>query len=77
MGWLIGVAFVVLIVAVALNYRRHGESHAPAGDWACTDEVFRDPSTGRLMRVWLDRGGDRHYVPDDRTSDPSNEPRPD
>ncbi len=77
MGWLLGVAFVVLIVVVVLVYRRHGESQVPAGDWARTDEVFRDPSTGRLMRVWLDRGGDRHYVPDRPTSDPSNEPRPD
>ena len=77
MGWLLGVAFVVLIVAVVLNYRRHGESHAPAGDWARTDEVFRDPSTGRLMRVWLDRDGDRLYVPDRSTSDLSNEPGPD
>ena len=56
MGWLLGVAFVVLIVAVVLNYRRHGESHAPAGDWARTDEVFRDPSHGpadaRVARSW-------------------------
>lgn len=77
MGWRLLAAFVVLIVAVVLNYRRHGESYAPAGDWARTDEVFRDPSTGRLIRVWLDRGGDRHYVPDGPTSATSNEPRPD
>jgi hypothetical protein len=32
--------------------------------WTPTDEVFRDPGTERMMRVWVDRGGDRHYVPE-------------
>jgi hypothetical protein len=26
--------------------------------------VFNDPSTHRIMRVWLDAAGERHYVPD-------------
>ena len=34
-----------------------------AAGWHATDEVFNDPSTKRLMRVWLDAQGDRHYVP--------------
>ena len=76
MGWLLGLAFVVLIAVVVLIYRRHGESDVPADDWARTDEVFRDPSTGRLMRVWLDVRGDRHYVPDHTTSGPPSLPPP-
>ncbi len=57
----------LMIVAVVgwLNLRRHGESPVAAGDWRRTDEVFRDPSSGRLMRVWIDPAdGTRHYVPD-------------
>jgi hypothetical protein len=43
--------------------RRHGESDAPKAHWHATDEVFRDPSTGRVMRVWVDPSdGSRHYV---------------
>lgn len=61
----IGLVAIVLAVAVVgwINLRRHGEStHAQAG-WRWTDESFRDPSTGRLMRVWLDPvDGSRHYV---------------
>ncbi len=29
-----------------------------------TDEVFKDPVTDRLMRVWADRTGQRHYLPE-------------
>lgn len=66
MGWLIGVGFVALIVIVVVVYKRHGESATPQAHWRRTDEVFRDPSTGRLMRVWVDPGDEsRHYVPDD------------
>jgi hypothetical protein len=70
-GWLVGIAVLVLVVIVALVYQRHGEAGAPSEDWTRTDEVFRDPSTGRLMRVWLDRGGERHYVPDGTPSGPA------
>jgi hypothetical protein len=60
---------VVAIAAVALvgwaRLRRHGESAHPAVGWQPTDEVFRDPSSGRVMRVWVEPGdGSRHYVPD-------------
>jgi hypothetical protein len=44
--------------------RRHGESDKPNPDWKRTEEVFNDPSTNRVMRVWLDAAGDRHYVPE-------------
>ena len=61
---------VVIILALAvvalvgwLQLWRHGESAVPAESWERTDEVFRDPSTGRIMRVWHDPAdGSRHYV---------------
>lgn len=61
------ILVVVLIVGVVgwTKMRRHGEASAPASDWTRTDEVFRDPSSGRLMRVWIDPAdGGRHYVPE-------------
>lgn len=43
----------------------NGESPVPAGHWEPTEEVFRDPSSGRRMRVWIDPGdASRHYVPE-------------
>jgi hypothetical protein len=46
--------------------RRHGESDRPQPGWLPTRERFVDPSTRRVMRVWIDtaRGGERHYVPE-------------
>jgi hypothetical protein len=58
------VAAVLAILVASLFVRRHGEAPVARADWSATDERFRDPSTGRLMRVWLDREGARHYVPD-------------
>ena len=60
---LVGVAVVVAVV-ISFFVRRHGESDAPQPGWTPTDEVFRDPGTDRMMRVWVDRGGERHYVED-------------
>jgi Domain of unknown function (DUF1707) len=46
--------------------RRHAQSAAPGEAWVPTAERFRDPSSGKIMRVWLDPAdGSRHYVPDD------------
>jgi Domain of unknown function (DUF1707) len=45
--------------------RGHGDSDAPRPDWRPTAERFRDPRTGRVMRVWEDSGGGRHYVADE------------
>jgi len=43
--------------------RRHGEATAPQPDWLPTTERFVDPTTDRVMRVWVDAaGGSRHYV---------------
>jgi hypothetical protein len=60
---LIGVGLLVT-VALSLFVRRHGESDRPRSGWTPTDEVFQDPGTDRTMRVWLDRTGERHYVPE-------------
>ena len=45
--------------------RGHGDADAPGPGWRPTNERFRDPRTNRIMRVWEDAGGARHYVPDD------------
>jgi hypothetical protein len=45
--------------------RGHGEADAPSADWQPTDERFRDPRSNKVMRVWVDSGGGRHYVVDD------------
>lgn len=47
--------------------RGHGEANSPAPDWHPTSERFRDPRTDRVMRVWVDAAGARHYVVDDPT----------
>ena len=49
--------------------RRHAQTAAPAAGWVPTAERFRDPSSGVIMRVWVDPAdGSRHYVPDDATA---------
>jgi hypothetical protein len=45
--------------------RRHGESATPAPDWQATSERFRDPASNKVMRVWVDSAGGRHYVADE------------
>jgi hypothetical protein len=43
--------------------RRHGESSQVQPHWVATEELFRDPATGRVMRVWIDpTNGARHYA---------------
>lgn len=43
--------------------RRHGEAGNPRVGWLPTTERFRDPASGRIMRVWLDPlDNQRHYV---------------
>lgn len=44
--------------------RGHGDADAPASDWQPTNERFRDPRTNKVMRVWVDSAGGRHYVAD-------------
>jgi hypothetical protein len=46
--------------------RRHAQAAAPGPGWVPTHERFRDPSTRKIMRVWIDPADNsRHYVPDD------------
>jgi hypothetical protein len=42
--------------------RGHGEAEKPGADWQPTNERFRDNRTQRVMRVWVDPHGNRHYV---------------
>jgi Domain of unknown function (DUF1707) len=43
--------------------RRHGESDTAQPGWLPTTERFVDPTTSRVMRVWVDPAdGARHYV---------------
>jgi len=49
-----------------LSRRGHAEAAEPAPGWQRTGERFRDPSSRKIMRVWVDLAdGSRHYVPDD------------
>jgi hypothetical protein len=51
-----------------LPRRGHAEAARPHPGWEQTAERFRDPSSGTIMRVWVDPAdGSRHYVPDDST----------
>jgi hypothetical protein len=58
---LVGLALLGLFVA-SIFLRRYRDTNRPQADWHATDEVFSDPSTKRIMRVWLDDAGNRHYV---------------
>jgi hypothetical protein len=58
------IAPVIVAAAMSLFLRRHGESDGPEPGWVPTDEVFRDPASNRLMRVWADAQGQRHYLPE-------------
>ncbi len=51
--------------ARAWGRRGHAEADKPAPDWQPTNERFRDPRSQRVMRVWIDAGGVRHYVPEE------------
>ena len=48
-----------------LRRRGHAQVTKPDASWVATGERFRDPSSGAIMRVWVDPADDsRHYVPD-------------
>ncbi len=46
----------------AWGRRGHAEAEKPAPDWQPTNERFRDPRSQRIMRVWVDGAGARHYI---------------
>jgi hypothetical protein len=62
--WAIVLLVLVVCAVLSITLRRHGESDKPNPDWKRTEELFNDPSTNRVMRVWLDTTGERHYVPE-------------
>ena len=62
----VGALIVVGFVVASIFVRRHAESDRPEPGWQPTGELFNDPSTGRVMRVWLDLSGERHYVAEGR-----------
>jgi len=62
--WAIVLLVLVICAVLSITLRRHGESEKPNPDWKRTEELFNDPSTNRVMRVWLDTSGERHYVPE-------------
>jgi hypothetical protein len=42
---------------------RHAQTRKPEPGWVPTAERFRDPSSGVIMRVWIDPADEsRHYV---------------
>jgi hypothetical protein len=48
------------------SHGRHAQTRKPEPGWVPTAERFRDPSSGVIMRVWIDPSDEsRHYVPDD------------
>jgi Domain of unknown function (DUF1707) len=48
---------------------RHAQTRNPEPGWVPTAERFRDPSSGVIMRVWIDPSDEsRHYVPDDASA---------
>jgi len=51
----------------AADYRgRRGQAPARGPNWVRTEERFRDPGTGMIMRVWIDPADQsRHYLPED------------
>ena len=66
---MLGVLIVVIVVGLLVGcfvasifLKRYRDSDRPQPGWHATDEVFSDPSTKRIMRVFLDDAGNRHYV---------------
>lgn len=62
---LLPVAIIALLVILYLIFDRVRYHGRPAGGQRPTSEVFRDPATGQLMRVYEDpRTGVRSYRPE-------------
>jgi hypothetical protein len=63
MGTAILVVLVLVVAVVGyLIWDRRRYRGGGQGDFKPTDEVFRDPTTGRLTRVWEDPAtGRRDY----------------
>ena len=66
MPFVIAVPAAVVCIALYLIYDRRYRGKTSASGLSATREVFRDPTTGKLMRVYEDpRTGAREYVNED------------
>ena len=65
--WVIVAAVVVGAVAAVFGWDRYRNSgEAPMDSSQPTSEVFADPVSGNVMRVWYDPAtGKREYRPDE------------
>jgi hypothetical protein len=66
MSLLVGIPVAVVCVVLYVLYDRRYHGTTSASGLRATKEVFRDPTTGKLMRVYEDpRTGAREYVSED------------
>jgi hypothetical protein len=65
--WIVGASGTPAAPVLPIGQRRRHATHAtPGAAWVPTPERFRDPSTKKIMRVWIDpTDQSRHYIPDD------------
>jgi hypothetical protein len=65
-GWVIVAIVAVGVVAALFGWDRYRSDHKIESDsYQATNEVFTDPASGKLMRVWSDPAtGEREYRPD-------------
>lgn len=64
--WVIVAVVVIGVVFAVFGWDRYrGSKRAASNAARATNEVFTDPSTGKLMRVWYNpTTGEREYRPD-------------
>jgi hypothetical protein len=66
MPLLLAVPAAVVCIALYVIYDRRYHGKTSVSGLRATKEVFRDPTTGKLMRVYEDpRTGAREYVNED------------
>ena len=66
MPFLLAIPAAVVCIALYVVYDRRYHGKTSASGLRATNEVFRDPTTGKLMRVFEDpRTGAREYVNED------------
>jgi hypothetical protein len=65
-GWVIVAVVVIGVVAALFGWDRYRANRKAASDSSQpTGEVFTDPASGKVMRVWYDpTTGEREYRPD-------------
>ncbi|HKW49817.1 MAG TPA: hypothetical protein VJN70_20335 [Gemmatimonadaceae bacterium] len=63
MSFLLAIPAAVVCIALYVIYDKRYHGKTSVSGLRATNEVFRDPSTGKLMRVFEDpRTGAREYV---------------